>query len=202
MQKNNFVKITLVTLVVFMVGGLLGFVLGKNPQEQITPVCNIDQQAKPTRTVTETKKFTTCEAGTECRQRVGNVLLAIIGQDGNIIATTTTNENGEAEIAITVPIDPLFSLVPDPALERGFITVISFKENYNETVIFNMAVVPPALEDSDQIIELYSLIPQERNEPYAWVSRSVASSLNNRFYANALVDAVAEALNMKKDWSY
>jgi len=92
--------------------------------------------------------------------------------------------------------------VPDPALERGFITVISFKENYNETVIFNMAVVPPALEDSDQIIELYSLIPQERNEPYAWVSRSVASSLNNRFYANALVDAVAEALNMKKDWSY
>lgn len=201
-MTNNFAKMVIAAILFCALGGALGFILAKKlaKPENTLIVSNRCEQATTTRTITELKKFTTCEAGTECRQRVGNVLLAIIGQDGNIVATTTTNGNGEAEIAITVPIDPLFSMVPDPALERGFITVISFKGGYSETVIFNMAVVPPALEDSDQIIELYPIIPQTRNEPYAWVSRTVASSFDHRFYAIDIVNAVAKALSIKKDW--
>lgn len=97
---------------------------------------------------------------------VENVLLAIVGQDGKIIKTITTDKNGDAEIEITVPEDMLFSLTPAGAIERGVIHAVSFKEGYVETVIFNITVLPNMLpEENMHDVLLRPFDPNRRNDP-------------------------------------
>lgn len=131
---------------------------------------------------------------------VENVLLAIVGQNGKIIKTTTTDKNGEAEPEITVPVDPLFNINPKWPSERGVIHIVSFKKGYVETVLFNVPVFPGKWQIDENIIydiplRLLNPDPYQRNAPIS-IDRGGLKTWH-RLEVDGFISSVAEALNLK-----
>ncbi len=130
---------------------------------------------------------------------VENVLLAIVGQNGKIIKTITTGDNGEAEVEITVPLDLLFSLTPKMSVERGVINVVSFKEGYVETVLLNIPVFPVGDVMGENIIydvQIGPLMPPyQRNSPR--VTDEGGLKTWHRLEILDFIEGVANALNLK-----
>lgn len=88
-------------------------------------------------------KFRTyCDTGKgneKCIGNIGNVLLGILDQNGNLITSVMTNENGTAETVISVPSDMRFMLNETKSM-RGTITIVALKKGYVPKVLFDVRV--------------------------------------------------------------
>lgn len=89
------------------------------------------------------------------------VSILLIGTDGKVIDRLTTNEQGDAQKDITIPIDHKYLIESPGALPpRGTVTAIAFKEGYRQTVLFEVPV-----DSSAQPFVMEPIVSGERNEP-------------------------------------
>jgi hypothetical protein len=91
------------------------------------------------------------------------VSILIIGTDGKVIDKLVTNEQGEAQKSITVPVDYKYPEKPVSevaTLPRGTVTVIAFKEGYRQTVLFEVPI-----DSSAQPFLMEPIVAGESNDP-------------------------------------
>lgn len=205
MSKN----ILIIAFVSFIIGSLFGFTLVKELQREFIktqPLTPTTPPAEKGQTVTGSVKFKSCipNKTEQCSfpgsVSVDDVLLAIVGQNGKIIKTITTDKNGEAETEITVPVDLLFNINPKWPSERGVIHIVSFKKGCVETVLFNVPVFPGKWQIDENIIydiplRLLNPDPYQRNAPIS-IDRGGLKTWH-RLEVDGFISSVAEALNLK-----
>jgi hypothetical protein len=92
---------------------------------------------------------------------LSGVTILIIRADGKVIDKLVTDNKGEAQKKITVPIDRKFPVTTQLGA-RGTITAIAFKDGYKETVLFE---VPISNTSAAQPFYMEPIEPESRNEP-------------------------------------
>ena len=89
------------------------------------------------------------------------VSILLIGTDGKVIDKLVTNEQGEVQKDITVPIDQKYLNDSPGALPpRGTVTAIAFKEGYRQTVLYEVPI-----DGTAQPFVMEPIVAGERNEP-------------------------------------
>lgn len=74
-------------------------------------------------------------------QKLSGVSIVLIDNNGQVLDEIVTNEQGEAEIELTVPIDKKYSYTtPEGIMRRGSVTAIAYKERYLPVVIYEVLV--------------------------------------------------------------
>ncbi len=88
----------------------------------------------------------------------------MIKDNGEVIGVAVSNEKGIVHKEITVPLDKRYLNREFESTEdiRGTITIISYKEGYRETILYNVGV---SIGSSFQPIYMKSIVPGWRNEP-------------------------------------
>ncbi|OPY57184.1 MAG: hypothetical protein A4E55_01788 [Pelotomaculum sp. PtaU1.Bin035] len=114
---------------------------------------------------------------------ISGVTILVIGTEGEVIEKLITNGQGEAQKSITIPIDKQFPIGDKYLNPRGTVTVIAFKEGYRETVLFEVGISDA---DSTQPVNMYLIVPGERNEP------NVELGINHHLEISSLVDKYAK----------
>ncbi len=97
--------------------------------------------------------------------------VVIIGLDGEILTTTTTDKNGESSVNIETNTDPKYSENSKNGIPpRGIVTLLSFKDGYRQTVVFEVGI-----SDSDGLhyIVMEPIIKgARRNEPVTQLAQN------------------------------
>ncbi|HBC93307.1 MAG TPA: hypothetical protein DCZ10_10540 [Pelotomaculum sp.] len=89
------------------------------------------------------------------------VSILLIGTDGKVIDKLITNEQGEVQKDITVPIDHKYLDESPGALPpRGTVTAIAFKEGYRQKVLYEVPI-----DSTAQPFLMEPIVEGERNEP-------------------------------------
>lgn len=92
---------------------------------------------------------------------LSGVSILLIGTDGKIIDKLVTNEQGEVQKDITVPIDhKYFDESPGALPPRGTVTAIAFKEGYRQKVLYEVPI-----DGTAQPFLMEPIVDGERNEP-------------------------------------
>lgn len=95
-------------------------------------------------------------------QMLDGVRIVVIDSNGQVIDVLITDENGEVQKKLTVPIDEKYTYYYGGALEtRGTVTAIAYKDGYRSVVIFEV----PVEEYAVQPFRMLPKLTGERNEP-------------------------------------
>lgn len=128
----------------------------------------------PSETVTANVIFRAFSAVDQ--QPLPDVNIVVIDQDGNVVDKLATNDAGEVNQAITVPVDPKYQM---DQMKRGTVTVIASKEGYRDAVILE---TPVSEGSAAQPFQMEPVVPEERNEP------TVQLGKNHRLEIISMVD--------------
>lgn len=89
---------------------------------------------------------------------IAGAQVLVIGPDGRLLTTGTTQPNGTWTARVTVPVDPRFA--PSEAL--GTVTAIAVANGYVERLFFDVPVTP---QGTVQVLRLSQIKAHQRNEP-------------------------------------
>jgi len=122
-------------------------------------------------------------------EKLQNVKLIVINNDGKIIDILATDKNGKAEKKISAPIDRRY-FVPNSyeSVKRGTVTVVAYKDGYCETVLFE---VPVSINDTYQPFSMDPVVSGQRNEPVVQIGT------NHHLEIASLVEKYRQYLNIK-----
>ncbi len=127
---------------------------------------------------------------TEQGAPVSDSKIVIVGSDGKILTTTTTDINGESRVDIKTNTDPRYpenSKNGIPA--RGTVTLISFKDGYRQTIVFEAGISDL---DGMHYIVMKPIIKGARSEPVIQLAQ------NHHLETASLVDNYAKFTNEKE----
>jgi hypothetical protein len=176
-KKSLFIVLVVLVLAIPAVFLCMQLVPGKAEQRGLADEKEV---VTPEKTVTTEMTFRVFDGSTP----IPGVFVLLIGQDGEIVDTLTTDEYGEAIKPVTAPIDPkYFRQDSDDLSPRGTVTLLALKEGYRETVLFE---VPVSAGSAAQPFYMEPLVSGERNEPVASLGN------NHRLEVISLVNKYAE----------
>lgn len=89
---------------------------------------------------------------------ISGARILVIGPEGTLLKTGTTNEAGKWITRVAVPADQRFS----PSRRLGTVTAIAVANGYIERLFFD---VPVTEEGAVQVVTLSPIKPHQRNEP-------------------------------------
>jgi len=132
--------------------------------------CSNSDKASSSETVTANVLFRSFEENPQGKPGISaasrplpGVCILLIGSDGKVIDKLITNEQGEAQKNITVPIDNKYLEKATNTLKtRGTVTAIAFKDGYRQTVLFE---TPVSEASAAQPFYMKAIVPGGRNEP-------------------------------------
>ena len=120
---------------------------------------------------------------------VADSKVIVIGTGGEILTTTTTDKNGESRVNIKTNTDPRYSENSKSGIPpRGTVTLISFKDGYRQTVLFEVGI---SYSDGLYYIVMKPIIKGARNEPVTQLAQ------NHHLETASLVDKYAKLVNEK-----
>ena len=116
--------------------------------------------AAPQREVKGTVEFRAIEQLPEepWYSAIAGARILVIGPDGKLLKTGTTNKAGKWTTHVTVPADQRFS----PSRTLGTVTAIAVANGYIERLFFD---VPVTEEGAVQVVTLSPIKAHQRNEP-------------------------------------
>ena len=106
------------------------------------------------RTITDTVQFRIVSAVDF--KPLSNARVIVVGQNGRLLGTGLTNNEGTWSTRLTVPLDPRFK-------DIGVVTAICVANGHNENVVFEV----PVKQGTIQPVTLYPIKPKLRNEASA-----------------------------------
>ncbi len=207
MEKQNYSKIFIVAILFFTIGTLAGIMFIAKINE-IFPISKSAIECKSCKSDNEETISGTITFRTGVYDKdnflvpVANVNLAILDQNGKLVAKALTDEKGEARVNLTVPVDKRFEIIPEQGQinnRRASITVASFKEGYTETVIVDVSF-HKNLENSWEIaidpIRYYNEAGIEINRDSPHVIFPVGV-FTHHLEASSFIDAIAKLAGFK-----
>jgi hypothetical protein len=119
---------------------------------------------------------------------IAGARILVIGPDGKLLKTGTTNQEGKWITRVTVPADQRFS----PSRTLGTVTAIAVANGYIERLFFD---VPVTEEGAVQVVALSPVKPHQRNEP------GYELGMLHRLWVLPLLDHYAEQAGLGKQTS-
>lgn len=99
----------------------------------------------------------------EINKPIKGAKIIVIDGNGSVLSSAISNEAGQIEQKITVPLDERFYWEdPDKMEPRGTVMVIAYKQGYKELVVFE---IPVSSYTPTQNIYMNRIAEGERNEP-------------------------------------
>ena len=207
---KNCSKITFIVLCmgIFVIGIFLGVFLCANmsalkselpPPPLTLPLELIEAETEKAQAIAmgKIRIRTTCDRGKgneKCIGNIGNVLLGILDQGGNLITSVMTDESGKAEAVINVPSDMRF-IFDGKRSTRSTITIVAFKKGYVPMVNFNIKICSnmenPEMENNISMPMKLEVGDLRLDEP-DWID---SSGHFHRLEVSTVANNVAKMLN-------